>query len=77
MEITVRIFRDLRLYERCCLTIKSSAILLSVSLGKQFLTFRKIVVPSSSGSGSLLHDLADEGTTIVRNVENCLPNDTQ
>jgi hypothetical protein len=71
MESTVRVFRDLSFCQRRCLTIKSSAILLSVSLGKQFPIFLKIVEPSSSGSSSLLLDLEDEGTTIVRNVGIC------
>jgi len=38
--------------------------------------FRNILVSSSSGSSSLLHDLEDEGPTIVHNVGNCLPKDT-
>ena len=52
-------------------------MLISASLGNQFYIFRKIVVPSSSGSSILLHDLEDEGTTIVHNVGNCLPKDTE
>ena len=52
-------------------------MLLSASLGKQFPIFRKILVPSFSGSSTLLRDLEDEATTIIRNVENCLPKDTE
>jgi hypothetical protein len=77
MQITVLIFRDLRFCERCCLRIKSPAMLLSALLDKHFPIFRKILVPSFSGSRNLPHDLEDEGTTIVHYVRNCLPKDTE
>ena len=55
----------------------SPAMSLSASLGKQVPIFRKILVPPSSGSSILLHDLEGEGTTNIHNVGNCLSKDTE
>jgi hypothetical protein len=49
----------------------------SMSLGKQFPTLRTIVVPSSSRSRSRMLNPEGEGSTIFRNMGNCLPNDTE
>ena len=51
----------------------------ALSLGKQFLTFRRIIFSSSSGSSSLFLVLFDSevlDSTILRNVGICLSNDT-
>ena len=53
-----------------------------VSLGKEFTTFRKIAVPSTSGSGSLksvawLRDPENDDTAIFRNIGNYQTNDSE